>query len=338
MKYRKLGNSGLSVSALCLGMMSYGSSRWQPWVLDKSEGRQFVKKALDNGINFFDTADFYSLGASEESLGEAMAQLCRREELVISTKVALPMNDTPNGRGASRKHIHESVNQSLRRLGTDYIDMYMMHVWDGMTPIEETVAALDDLVRAGKILYYGASNYMTWQLAHAQSTAKRQGGRGFTCMQLQYNLVYREEERDLIPYCGLEGMGVMVFSPLARGWLVNGDGKNNDLTERERTRTEQDAKAKLIYGSSADRLVRDRLLELSARLGIPPGRIGMAWLQTRPQVSTVLVGALEAHHLDEAVASLEVKLSAEDCRYLEESYVAGPIKSDGLNQVLAQAK
>ncbi|CAN5757998.1 aldo/keto reductase [soil metagenome] len=334
MKYRKLGKSGLSVSALCLGMMSYGKSSWQPWVLDKSEGRNFVKQALDAGINFFDTADFYSIGASEESLGEAMSGLCRREELVISTKVGLPMDKTPNGRGSSRKHIRESVHASLKRLGTDYIDLYMLHVWDGATPIEESVDTLEDLTREGKILYSGASNFMAWQLAHAQYKSIARGGRGFTAMQLQYNLVYREEERDLLPFCNLEGMGVMVFSPLARGWLVNGDTAAGSLTERERIRTQQDAKAKFLYGSSADHVVRDRLLQLADRRGLPPGRIGLAWLHSRPQVSSVIVGALEPKHLDEAIASLEVTLSADELKYLEEAYVAGPVKSDGLEQVL----
>jgi aryl-alcohol dehydrogenase-like predicted oxidoreductase len=334
MKYRKLGKSGLSVSALTLGMMSYGNSKWQPWVLDKSEGRKFVKQALDHGINFFDTADFYSIGASEESLADAMNGLCKREELVISTKVGLPMDKSPNGRGSSRKHIRESVHASLKRLDTDYIDMYMLHVWDGATPIEESVDTLEDLIREGKILYTGASNFLAWQLAHAQYSSKSRGGRGFTTMQLQYNLVYREEERDLLPFCNLEGLGVMVFSPLARGWLVNGDTAASSLTERERVRTQQDAKAKFLYGSTADHIVRDRLLQLADRRGIPPGRIGLAWLHSRPHVSTVIVGALEPRHLDEAVASLDVVLTLDELKFLEEAYVAGPVKSDGLEQVL----
>ncbi len=319
-------------------MMSYGSSKWQPWVLERSEGQKFVKQALDHGINFFDTADFYSFGASEEVLGQSIGTTCRREELVISTKVGLPMDQSPNGRGSSRKHIQESVNASLKRLGTDYIDMYMLHVWDGMTPIEESVEALNDLVRAGKILYYGASNFMTWQLAQAQFAARLRGTRGFTTMQVQYNLLYREEERDMLPFCDVEGIGIMVFSPLARGWLVNGDGSGEKLTERELTRARQDAKARLLYGSRADHSVRNRLLELAAARGIPPGRMALAWLHSRPQVSTVIVGALEANHLDEAVASLDVTLSAEEIAELEKLYSAGPIKSDGLAQVMKTAK
>lgn len=334
MKYGKLGRSGLSVSALCLGMMSYGKPSWQPWVLDKGEGRAFVKQALDHGINFFDTADFYSFGASEESLGQAMEGMCRREELVISTKCGLPMDKTPNGRGYSRKHIRESLHASLERLGTDYVDVYMMHVWDGATPVEEMVDTLEDLVREGKVLYTGASNFMTWQIARAQQASRLRGGRGFTTMQLQYNLVYREEERDMLPWCEAEGLGVMVFSPLARGWLVNGDTAAGHLTERERVRTQQDAKAKFLYGSPADHAVRDRVLQIAEQRGVPPGRIGLAWLHAKPAVSTVLVGALEPRHLDEAVASLEVQLSAEEVAYLEGAYVAGPVKSDGLEQVL----
>lgn len=338
MKYRKLGNSGLSVSALCLGMMSYGNARWQPWVLDKGEGRRFVGQALDHGINYFDTADFYSLGESEEALRIATQGLCAREDIVISTKAGLPMNKSPNARGSSRKHLMEAVDASLSRLGTDYIDLYMIHVWDGTTPIEETVAALDDLVKAGKILYYGASNYLTWQLASSHYTARMNGGRGFQCMQLQYNLLYREEEREMLPFCQFEGIGVTVFSPLARGWLVNGDGAGRELTEREHIRTHQDAKTRALYGSEADHAVRGRLLALADRLGVPPGRVAMAWLHTKPQVSSVLVGALEPRHLDEAVASLDVTLSDEDCRYLEEAYVTGPVKTDALDAVQKQAR
>ncbi len=337
MMYRKLGNSGLSVSALCLGMMSYGSRQWQPWVLDRREARGFVKQALDHGINFFDTADFYSIGESELALGEAIKGLVPREELVISSKCGLPMNRTPNARGGSRKHIRASIDASLARIGVDYLDLYLMHVWDGSTPVEETVDALQDLVRAGKILHFGASNYMTWQLAQAQQLARRGERSGFTTMQLQYNLAYREEERDMLPFCNLEGIGVMVFSPLARGWLVSGDGAGVSLTERERTRVDRDAKAKLIYGSSADQVVRERLLEVAARLGLPPGRVALAWVLRHPQVSTVLVGALEPHHLDEAVAALDVHLSPEDCALLEEPYRPGPIKSDGLEAVMKPA-
>jgi aryl-alcohol dehydrogenase-like predicted oxidoreductase len=337
MNYRKLGRSGLAVSPLCLGMMSYGSREWQPWVLDKSEARAFVRQALDAGINFFDTADFYSAGQSEVALGEAIRGLVGRDELVLSSKCGLPMGADANARGGSRKHVHASIDASLKRLGVDHLDLYLMHVWDGATPVEETVEALHDLVRAGKILHFGASNYMTWQLAVAQRAALSQGRRGFTTMQLQINLAYREEERDMLPFCEHEGIGVMVFSPLARGWLVNGDGEAVTLTERERIRVERDAKARFLYGSSADHAVRARLLEVAERLGLPPGRVALAWVLSRPQVSSVLVGALEPRHLEEALAALEVQLSPDDCALLESAYRPGPIKSDALDTVLKPA-
>lgn len=338
MRYKQLGKSGLRVSALCLGMMSYGSSKWAQWVLDKAEGEAFVMQALEHGINFFDTADFYSYGASEEVLGQAINGVHRRHEVVISTKVGLPMDGSANGRGLSRKHLHESVNASLRRLGTDYIDLYKLHTPDPSTPIEETVRALDDLVQAGKILYYGASNYMTWQLAQAHHTALMGSGRGFSSMQLQYNLLYREEERDMLPFCDVAGLGVMVYSPLARGWLVNGDGTDTarELTEREKIRATQDAKTKELYGSPSDHAVRNCLLELAKARGLPPGRIALAWLHSRPGVSSVIVGALEANHLDEAVASLDVSLSAEEIALLEKFYTPVGVKSDGLAAVLKQ--
>lgn len=336
MDYRKLGATGLKVSPLCLGMMSYGSPSWQPWVLEKSAAREFVKLALDNGLNFFDTSDFYSYGGSEEALGEAIHGLVRREELVISTKVGMPMSKLPNEQGNSRKRIREGVDASLRRLKVDYIDLYLLHKWDADTPIEESIDALDDLVRAGKILYYGASNFRTYQLAAAQRHALARGGRGLSAMQLQYNLVYREEERENLPYCGENGIGVMVYSPLARGWLIGGDAKPNDLTERERTRVEQDVKGQALYGQGGDLEVRARLLEVAQRLGLPPGRVAMAWILARPHISTILVGALEPHHLTEAVAALDVRLSAEDIAYLEEPYRPGAIRTAGYKEVMAQ--
>jgi len=337
MNYKRLGRSGLKVSPLCLGMMSYGSPAWQPWVLDKGEARQFVKLALDHGINFFDTSDFYSYGGSEEALGEAVAGLCRREELVISTKVGMPMGtDVPNERGTSRKRIREAIDASLRRLKTDYVDLYLLHMWDPTTPIEESVDALEDLVRAGKILYYGASNFRAWQLAHAQHQALSRGGRGLTATQLQYNLVYREEEREALPYCDVAGLGAMVYSPLARGFLVGGDTAPDQLTDRERARVQKDAKSQALYGKPGDRAVRERLLELSRRRGVPPGQLAMAWVLSKPQVSTALVGALEPQHLLEAVAALQVTLSDEDLAFLEEPYVAGQLRTEGLKQVLAQ--
>jgi aryl-alcohol dehydrogenase-like predicted oxidoreductase len=319
-------------------MMSYGSPTWQPWVLPKSAAREFVKLALDHGLNFFDTSDFYSYGASEEALGEATHDLVRREQLVISTKVGMPMSDLPNEQGSSRKRIREAIDSSLRRLKTDYVDLYLLHKPDPETPIEETIDALDDLVRAGKILYYGASNFRTYQLAQAQQYALTKGGRGLAATQLQYNLVYREEERENLPYCSANGLGVMVYSPLARGWLVGGDAAPEQLTARERTRVQQDAKGQALYGKGGDADVRARLHETAARLGLPPGRVAMAWALARPEVSSVLVGALEPKHLTEAVAALDVKLSPEDMMHLESAYRPGPLRTAGYKEVMAQQK
>ena len=335
MEYRRLGNTGLRVSPLCLGMMSYGSPSWQPWVLEKEAAREFVKLALDHGINFFDTSDFYSYGASEEALGLATDGLVRREELVISTKVGMPMSGLPNEQGNSRKRIREAIDASLKRLRVDYVDLYLLHKWDPETPIEESIDALEDLVRAGKILYYGVSNFRTYQLASAQERARAALRSGLAAMQLQYNLVYREEERENLPYCGENGIGVMVYSPLARGWLLGG-GDPKQLTGRERTRVQQDVKGQALYGHGGDEAVRSRLHEVAARLGVPPGRVALAWILARPEVSTVLTGAIEPHHLTEAVAALDLSLSAEDLALLGEPYRAGPLRTAGYKEVMAQ--
>ena len=338
MQYRNLGHTGLRVSPLCLGMMSYGNPSWQPWVLEKSAARAFVRQALDCGINFFDTSDFYSYGASEEALGEATRGLVRREQLVISTKVGMPMSQLPNEQGNSRKRIREGIDASLRRLQTDYVDLYLLHKWDPSTPIEESIDALDDLVRAGKILYYGVSNFRSHQLAEAQERSRARSGGGLAALQLQYNLVYREEERDNLPYCASNGIGVMVYSPLARGWLVGGDEHPDQLTERERVRVQQDVKGQALYGRGGDLAVRSRLKELARRLELPPGRVAMAWLLSRPAISSILVGALEAHHIEEASAALDVRLSGEDMSSLEELYQPGTLRTEGYQQVMAQQR
>jgi aryl-alcohol dehydrogenase-like predicted oxidoreductase len=317
-------------------MMSYGSPGWQPWVLEGGAARQFVRLALDKGINFFDTSDFYSYGASEEALGAATHGLVRREELVISTKVGMPMGPLPNEQGNSRKRIREGIDASLRRLKTDYVDLYLLHKWDPDTAIEESIDALEDLVSAGKILYYGVSNFRTNQLAQAQQHATSRGSPGLAATQLQYNLVYREEERESLPYCGENGIGVMVYSPLARGWLVVDGQSVGQLTERERTRVEQDVKGQALYGSSGDVEVRSRLHEVAGRLGLPPGRIAMAWLLSRPHVSSLLVGALEPQHIEEAVAALDVALAADDLACLEAAYRPGELRTAGYKEVMAQ--
>ncbi|VVO03462.1 aldo/keto reductase [Pseudomonas fluorescens] len=339
MKYRRLGRTGLKVSPLCLGMMSYGSPAWQPWVLEKSAARSFVKQALDGGINFFDTSDFYSYGLSEEALADATHGLVRREELVISTKVGMPMSNLPNEQGNSRKRIREGIDASLKRLKTDYVDLYLLHKWDSETPIEESIDAMEELVKAGKILYHGVSNFRTHQIAGAQAHLRsRNEGSGLAAMQLQYNLVYREEERETLPYCGENGIGVMVYSPLARGWLIGGDQNVSELTQRERTRVQQDVKGQALYGSEGDFEVRIRLHELAKQRGIPPSRIAMAWILARPQVSTILCGALEPHHLAESIAALDVVLSPEDMKYIEEPYRPGPLRTAGYKEILEQQK
>jgi aryl-alcohol dehydrogenase-like predicted oxidoreductase len=339
MQYRRLGNTGLKVSPLCLGMMSYGSPAWQPWVLEKEAARDFVRLALDHGVNFFDTSDFYSLGGSEEALGLAMRDLAvRREEIVICSKVGMPLSDLPNEQGNSRKRIREGIDSSLRRLKVEYVDLYLLHKWDTDTPIEESIDALDNLVRNGKILYYGVSNFRAFQLAKAQERARRNGGAGLAAMQIQYNLVYREEERENLPYCRENGIGVMVYSPLARGWLMGGEQSVGQLTQREQVRVLQDVKSHALYGKGGDGEVRGRLLEVARKLGVPPGRIAMAWILTRPEVSTVLVGVLEPHHLIEAVAALEVKLDAELIAYLEEPYRPGALRTAGYEELKAQQK
>ena len=318
--------------------MSYGSPSWQPWVLNKTAAREFVKLALDHGINCFDTSDFYSYGASEEALGEATHGLVRREQLIISTKVGMPMSDLPNEQGNSRKRIREAIDSSLRRLKTDYVDIYLLHKWDPETPIEETVDALEDLVRSGKILYYGASNFRTYQLARAQQHSLAKGGRGLAAMQLQYNLVYREEERENLPFCSANGLGVMVYSPLARGWLIGGGKETMELTARERARVKKDVKGQALYGQGGDAAVRARLHETAERFGLPPGRIALAWVLARPEVSTILIGALEPHHVTEAVAALDVNLTPEDIAYLEDAYLPGPLRTAGFKEVMAQQK
>lgn len=341
MNPRNLGKSGLMVAPLCLGMMSYGSPSWAPWVLDKGEASRFVGLALDHGLNFFDTADFYSYGASEEGLGAALAGV-PRGEVVLSSKVGVPMNGKPTMRGNSRKHLRDAIEATLRRLKTDYLDLYLLHVWDDTTPIGETIDALERLVDQGKILYYGASNFRSWQLSHAQQQALLAGGRGFTAMQLQYNLVCRDDERDTLPLCGIEGIGVMVYSPLARGWLVGGDTDVARLTERERARVEKDVKSQAIYGSAADRQVRACLLQLARERDVPPGRIALAWLLARPHVSTIIVGALEPHHLREAVAALDLTLTAAELQLLDAAYVPGGsagiggVRAGGYKELLAQ--
>jgi aryl-alcohol dehydrogenase-like predicted oxidoreductase len=317
MDYASLGPAGLNVSRICLGTMTYGSSQWRPWVLDEEASRPLIREAIEAGINFFDTADMYSLGASEEVLGRALKNFGPgREQLVIATKVFYPMGDRPEQRGLSRKHILSAIDDSLRRLGTDYVDLYQIHRFDPETPIEETLEALHDVVRAGKARYLGASSMPAWQFAKMLFTADAHGWTRFITMQNHYNLIYREEEREMIPFCLDQGIGVIPWSPLARGLLA---GKQRPKTARAAT----DTYGHELYGeqvSEADACVIERLEALARDAGISPARMALAWLLQKPGVVAPIVGVSKPGHLGEAVGALEVQLSAETVVKLEELY------------------
>lgn len=322
MNYVNLGSTGLKVSRICLGTMTYGSKKWREWVLDEAESRPFIQRALESGINFFDTADMYSVGASEEVLGRALKDFGpSRDRLVIATKVFNPMGDDPNQKGLSRKHIRHAIDDSLRRLGTDYVDLYQIHRFDPETPMEETLEALDEVVRAGKALYIGASSMFAWQFAQMLAISEANGWARFVTMQNHYNLIYREEEREMNPLCHAEGVGLIPWSPLARGVLA-GNRKNN--TTRART----DDFGKSLYSQKtdeADRRVVDRLEEVSKERGVPPAQIALAWLLHKPAMTAPIVGASKPHHLDDAIKAVDIKLSAEEIARLEEPYVPHPI-------------
>jgi aryl-alcohol dehydrogenase-like predicted oxidoreductase len=322
MDYVNLGVTGLKVSRICLGTMTYGSSKWRQWVLDEEASRPLIKQALEAGINFFDTADMYSLGASEEVLGRALKDFGpARDKVVIATKVFYPIGDDPNQRGLSRKHIMHAIDDSLRRLGTDYVDLYYIHRFDPETPIEETIQALHDLVRAGKALYLGASSMAAWQFAKMLCTADANGWTRFSAMQNHYNLIYREEEREMIPLCLEEGIGVLPWSPLARGLLT---GKRRPETIRART----DIYRKQIYGDEigeADARVIERLEVVAAEQGLAPAQVALAWLLQKPGVVAPIVGASKPQHLDDALAALKVRLAAAAIATLEEVYVPHPV-------------
>jgi 1-deoxyxylulose-5-phosphate synthase len=313
----KLGRTGLAVSRICLGAMSYGSPASRPWILSEEEGRPFIRRALELGINFFDTANMYSEGASEEVLGRALRDFARRDEVVVATKVYYPMSEDPNDRGLSRKHIMASIDASLRRLGTDRVDLYQIHRWDDSTPIEETLEALNDVVRAGKALYLGASSMFAWQFAKSLYLAKMRGWTGFVSMQNHYNLVYREEEREMLPLCRSEGIAVLPWSPLARGFLAGNRSRGGG---GQTTRAESDAFAKELYYAESDFTVAERAGEVAARRGLPPAQIALAWLLRQPGVTAPIIGATKMIHLEQAVAALDVSLSDEECAQLEEPY------------------
>jgi aryl-alcohol dehydrogenase (NADP+) len=322
MQYVNLGKTGLKVSRICLGMMTYGSTTWRDWVLPEEEGRPFIKRALEAGINFFDTADVYSIGVSEEITGRALRDFARREEVVVATKVNGQMGDSPNQKGLSRKHILEGIDASLCRLGTDYVDLYQIHRWDNETPIEETLEALNDVVRAGKARYIGASSMFAWQFAKALYLADLHGWTRFVAMQNHYNLVYREEEREMIPLCEAEGVGVIPWSPLARGFLA---GNRTRDKAGETARSKSDAYAHNMYYEDTDFDVLDCVTQIAEQHGVKPAQIALAWMLHKPGITSPIIGASKMYQLDEAIAALDIQLTPEEIAQLEAPYVPHPV-------------
>jgi len=322
MNYVNLGRSGLKVSQLCLGTMSYGTSRWRPWVLDEAESRPVIQRALELGINFFDTADMYSNGASEEVLGRALKDMARRDEVVIATKVFYPLSKHANAGGLSRKHIFAAVDASLRRLGTDFIDLYQIHRLDPHTPIEETLEALHDVVKGGKVRYLGASSMFAWQLARMLYTQRRRGWTEFISMQNHYNLVYREEEREVNPFCLAEGIGLIPWSPLARGFLAGNRRRGQkDATLRE----SHDEYGHGLYYADADYDIADTVAAVARDKGVLPIQVALAWILQRPGVSAPIISVTKSGQLDQLVDALPVRLDANDIGALESPYRPHPI-------------
>ena len=314
MEYVKLGSTGLKVSRLCLGCMTYGAKSWREWVLEEQEAKPFIREAIEAGINFFDSADVYSFGVSEQILGRAIAEFgVTRDHVVIATKVHGVMSDQPNDRGLSRKHIMHSIDNSLKRLGTDYVDLYQIHRFDHATRIEETLEALTDVVKAGKALYIGASSMYAWQFAKMLYTADQSGLSRFVSMQNHYNLMYREEEREMIPLCRDQGIGLIPWSPLARGQLA---GNTKNIT----TRTNTDPFSKQMYTHPGDVRVIDRVQEVASARGVPPAQVALAWMLSKPWITAPIVGASKPHHLKDALAALSLKLDEDEIKRLEEVY------------------
>jgi 1-deoxyxylulose-5-phosphate synthase len=318
MEYVKLGNTGLDVSRICLGTMGFGvAERWvHKWVLDEKKSRPIIKKALELGINFFDTANMYSEGTSEEIVGRALRDFANRDEIVLATKVHFPMHKGPNSAGLSRKAIISEIDKSLKRLETDYVDLYQIHRWDYNTPIEETMEALHDVVKAGKARYIGASAMHAWQFLKANHIAEKNGWTKFVSMQNHLNLIYREEEREMLPLCKEEKIGVIPFSPLASGRLTR---EWSETTHR--SETDQVQKAKYDATADADRLVVERVAEIAEKHDVPRAHIALAWLLQKEPVTAPIVGATKISHLEDAVAALSVSLTPEEVSYLEEPYV-----------------
>ncbi len=322
MEYIRLGSTGLKVSRICLGTMTYGTPEWRPWVLDEAASRPFLTRALEQGINFFDTADMYSRGKSEEVVGRVLKECASREQVVIATKAFYPMGDGPNDRGLSRKHLMHAIDASLRRLGTDYVDLYQIHRFDPQTRIEETLEALHDIVKAGKARYIGASSMASWQFAKMLATSDAHGWTRFVTMQNHYNLVYREEEREMLPLCREEGIGVIPWSPLARGFLA---GNRHKGDRGETIRAKSDEFAHKLYYADSDFTIADRTAELASRRGVKPTQIALAWLLAQPGVTAPIVGASKLPHLDDALGALDVRLEAGEIAFLEELYQPHPV-------------
>ena len=322
MKYVNLGRTGLRVSRVCLGMMSFGNGSDRPWVLDEDAAEPIVRAAVEGGITFFDTADTYSGGASEVATGRLLPKFLSRDELVVATKVFMPMGPGENGGGLSRKHILSGIDASLSRLGMDYVDLYQIHRWDNRTPIEETMEALNDVVRSGKARYIGASSMFVWQFAKAQHVADTHGWTRFVSMQNHYHLIYREEEREMVPYCVDQGVGVIPWSPLARGVLA---GNRTRGGEKRTTRSDTDDFTNYLYNQPTDFDVVERVAEVAAEREVPPAQVALAWLLKKKGVTAPIVGATKPGHLADALAAEELDLEDAEVERLEEPYVPHPV-------------
>lgn len=324
MQYVNLGKTGMKVSRLCLGMMSYGSKEWRDWILEEEESRPFVQRALEAGINFFDTADVYSTGESERITGNLLRHFgVRREDVIVATKVNGQMSDDVNDKGLSRKHILDSIDKSLKRLGMDYVDLYQIHRWDYETPIEETMEALNDVVRAGKARYIGASSMFAWQFSKAHYTAQSRGWTRFVSMQNHYNLVYREEEREMIPLCLDQGVGLIPWSPMARGFFA-GDRKRGGGGETARAKSDPFANG--LYFREEDFTVAERVAEVARERGVTGSQVALAWMLNKPHITSPIIGATKLEHLDQAIAALDIQLTDDEVKRLEEPYKPHPIR------------
>ena len=323
MQYVNLGKTGMKVSRLCLGMMSYGSKQWRTWVLEQEEAKPFIKRALDAGINFFDTADVYSTGESERITGNLLKELgVKRENVIVATKVNGQMSDDINDKGLSRKHILDSIDNSLQRLQMDYVDLYQIHRWDYEVPIEETMEALNDVVRAGKARYIGASSMFAWQFAKSLHVCETNGWTKFVSMQNHYNLVYREEEREMIPLCIDQGLGLIPWSPMARGFFA---GNRKREGGGETTRANSDPFANGLYFRDEDFIVADHAAEVAKGRGVTGSQIALAWILSKPHITSPIIGATKMDHLDQAIAALDLKLSDDEIKQLEEAYKPHPV-------------